>query len=209
VPDGPPQGGQQEPWRDLAIEEYRALRAEVIASLQGQLQALGLGTAAIGVLAAGGFNVWDRSPYGAAAVFFVGLPLLALLGLYVWTGENARIMGAGTHMLLIEHEMRVLYPGMPRNVFSWEAQLAEKKRDRNLLTIDLRFVPVSLIYSIIAIGSVLVGRHLVESEQVVFFSTASDWLTGGVCLLVVASLALCLRQMWLLHNAHRDAAGRT
>jgi hypothetical protein len=187
-------------WRDLALEEHRALRTEVIASLQGQLQALGLGTAAIGVLAAGAFTVWEEAPYGAAAVFFVGLPALALLGLFIWTGENARIMRAGTHLLALEQEMKRLHPDMPSTVFSWERRLAGERTRFALVTLDLRYLPVSIVYATIAIGSVFVGRQLAGDESIAFFSDARNWLATLMCAVIVGSLAVCLVQIPLLRR---------
>ena len=192
-------------WRDLAIEEHRALRAEVIASLQGQLQALGLGTAAIGVLAVGGFAVWDEAPYGTAAVFFVGLPALALLGLFVWTGENVRIMRAGTHLLFLEQEMHRLHPDMPRSVFSWEMRMAGERKHPTLATLDLRYMPVAIVYAVVALGSVFVGRQLADDEQITFFSDARNWLAVVMCVVIVASLFTCLAQIHLLNARNARA----
>lgn len=62
-------------WLDAVMEEYKAVRQEVLTSMQTQQTSLSFGTATLGILAAGGFNAWDHD-VPAVLVFLVGIPTL-------------------------------------------------------------------------------------------------------------------------------------
>jgi hypothetical protein len=111
-------------WLDSALAEYEALRAEVLATLRAQQAILTFGTAALGVLAAGAFNVWDDA--AVVAIVFLGVtPLLSGIVLVIWAGEYVRRLRAGAHLKQLEAIIRDGIPGTPEGVMAWEASLLD------------------------------------------------------------------------------------
>ena len=90
-------------WHDVALEEYKALRAEVLTAMQMQYTTLTFGTATIGVLFGFGANVWKaKEPLAAEIVFLAAVPILAYLVLVIWMGELTRMIRAGAYVAFLE-----------------------------------------------------------------------------------------------------------
>src|SRR6266540_4130644 len=107
-------------WIDAALEEYKAHRAEVLANQQSQHQSLGLGVTAIGILAAGAFNVWGDDRFVATVVFMAGIPSLTLVVLVVWAGSVLGMMRVGAYLEELETTLRGAYANVPDSVLIWE-----------------------------------------------------------------------------------------
>lgn len=113
-------------WRVAAIAEYQAHRAEVLADGQGQQQTLAFGATAVGILAAGAFNIWDeRAP--ATAAFLGAIPLLCVLILVQWSGRTFGMMRVGAYLELLEDGLRAGYDRPPASLLTWERKLAQNR----------------------------------------------------------------------------------
>jgi hypothetical protein len=115
-------------WQDLALEEYRALRDEIVATMQTQDGGLRLGVAAIGVVSAAGFNVWDDTA-ASASIFLSVVPFVSAVVLTVWMGEVSRMMRAGRHIRRIEQFIHEQDPALPDPVMTWETKLRDPLSD--------------------------------------------------------------------------------
>lgn len=90
---------------------------------QGQQQTLALGATAVGILAAGGFNVWDDRLLATIA-FLGAVPLLSVLVLIQWAGRAYAMMRVGAYLELLEAALRNAYPSAPAPILTWEKTIA-------------------------------------------------------------------------------------
>jgi hypothetical protein len=88
----------------VALEEYRALREEIIASLSMQQAVLSFSTLALGGLALAGFHELghDGSRELALLIFLLVFPLVSYVSLFIWLGEYARTTRAGLFLAGLE-----------------------------------------------------------------------------------------------------------
>jgi hypothetical protein len=123
------QGEERRPedWVTGALAEYEAHRAEVLSEATAQQQTLALGATAVGILVAGGFNVWDDQLVASVA-FLAAVPLLSLLILVQWTGRALGLMRVGVYLEGLEDALRTAYSSAPSSVLVWEKTLAKARR---------------------------------------------------------------------------------
>jgi hypothetical protein len=120
---------QREPrWVEAALKEYEAHRAEILNEAAAQQQILALGATAIGIVVAGGFNVWDNKLIATVA-FLAAVPLLSVLVLVQWAGRAYAMMRVGVYLERLETAARNTLAA-PDPVLTWEATLAKLRPDR-------------------------------------------------------------------------------
>jgi hypothetical protein len=110
-------------WVDLALAEYDAHRAEVLATVQAQNSSLTVGTAAIGILAAGAFNVWEDAVL-ATLVFLGAVPLLTALVVLLWFSQVIGMFEVGVYLDGLERKLREELRA-PAPVMTWEESIRE------------------------------------------------------------------------------------
>jgi hypothetical protein len=186
------------PWLDLALEEYRALRSEILTTMQTQQSTLTLGTAAIGIIVARGFNVWS-DPAVAAILFLFVTPFVCKLVLTIWMGEVTRMMRAGGHIHDFEHLVHANVPNLPQAVFNWETRLRAQDPNSRVTRwqrhYEWNYLAIVLMYWLIAVASIAVGWYRATWGT----DDVSDTTISLVAAVTVAStvlgLALLLRQL--------------
>ncbi len=143
-------------WIEAALAEYQAHRAEVVAEGAAQQQILAFGAAAVGIVVAGAFNVWDDR--GVAAVAFMGaVPLLSLLVLVQWAGRAAALMRVGAYLEAIEGALRRA-TAAPEPLLTWESVLTATAAERSLRPqAEWADASTVAIFGAIAIASTFVG----------------------------------------------------
>jgi hypothetical protein len=143
-------------WLQAALAEYEAHRAEVVAEGAAQQQILAFGAAAVGIVVAGAFNVWDDR--GIAAVAFMGaVPLLSLLVLVQWAGRTAAMMRVGAYLEAIEGTLRGA-TSPPRPLLTWESALVAAAGERTLRPqAEWADASTVAIFGVIAVASTFVG----------------------------------------------------
>lgn len=147
-------------WQELALEEYRALRAEIVATMQTQDGGLRLGVAAIGVVSAAGFNVWDDTA-AAALIFLAVIPFVSAVVLTVWMGEVSRMMRAGSHIHRLERCIHEMTPGLPDPIMTWETRLRDPLSNitRWERQYEWNYQAIVLLFWSIGIASIGVGTY--------------------------------------------------
>jgi len=150
-------GGSNLSWTDLALEEYRALRAEVVATMQTQGNSLSFGSATLGLVAAGAFNVWKEA-FLTTVIFMFVVPFVCSLVLIIWMGEVTMMHRAGEHLLGLETELQRAFGVKPEGpVFSWESHLRSgPRRERHF---GWNYAAIIWMFLSIAAGSVLLGMY--------------------------------------------------
>jgi hypothetical protein len=195
-------------WVELALEEYKALRAEVLTTMQTQQGTLTFGTAAVGILAAGGFNVW-KDELAATLVFLLALPLLSKLVVVIWMGEVVRMMRAGRHLQELEVRFASAYPEVLElgPVMRWETSLRDP--EAQLLWrrhYEWNYAAIVLLFWLIAVTSVGLGVYR-GTHGGLLIDNAYVWLIGGAILtltligvyFILRQLAIVCRSQSLLH----------
>jgi hypothetical protein len=183
-------------WVEPALHEYDALRAEVTTSLQTQHATLAFGSATLGLVAAGGFQLVDRDPTSLALIFVVAVPLISLLIVTIWLGELARMMRAGRHLQLLEYQLKSNISGAPAPVFAWEAGLQRATAycpswlERQY---QFSYHSVVFLFALIAVVSVAFGMYQVSWSSGWWIVAIAELVavTGGAAVLMVAVKKAC------------------
>src|SRR5439155_4117780 len=96
----------EEAWLETALEEYKSLRGEVLASIGAQQTILGFGTATLGLVIGPGLALRSGSSVMTfSLIFALFVPLLSALSLMIWWGEVLRMVRAGHAIACLEAEI--------------------------------------------------------------------------------------------------------
>ena len=147
-------------WLELALTEYRALRDEILTTMETQQGTLRFGTATLSILVVGTLNVWDEKLVAALAFLFA-IPFLTNLMITIWMGEVTRMMRAGDHLARIETELRAVYPEIPSPIMRWETGLRDPRSPttRYKRHYEWNYLAIILIFWTMAVASMAVGVY--------------------------------------------------
>lgn len=185
----PPVGEAKPLWLELAIEEYNAMRGEILTTMATQDGTLRFATATVGIVLAAGFNLWAKDSPAATLVFLGVVPALCAMGLIVWLGEVARMMRASDHLFRLE-ELFACKLGPPEPVMRWETKL----RDSSDGTPQWQgryvwnYQAIVLTFWFLGVGSVGAGVYRAQGETRV-------WIAGAVILLAMALGLVLIRKV--------------
>lgn len=105
----------------ILAEEYKSLRDESKQASINMFAALRWGAAVLGVVIAAGFTQWNKQHAVVLLIFYVVIPLLSAMAMFLWLGEAARFKRVGDYICLIEQKA-----GMILDIF--KQQYAVKER---------------------------------------------------------------------------------
>lgn len=187
---------------EVLMEEYKALRQEVVTSITAQAQLLTFGWAAVGVLTVAGTSLRDRSALSSMLVFLGLLPVVCYLGLQMWLGEVIRMLRVGAHLRRLERRVNrhVRLDGDP--LLSWETW-AHERDQANVERTHLRWVGSS--YLLVAGGAIAFGYY--EADRFLQ-QRGHRWDEHpGPALAVIVALAVCglLLSWYVTTRAYRRA----
>src|SRR5436190_7976737 len=95
---------EPQPFLDLVKEEYRTLRDESKQATINMLAAIQVGASVIGALIYAGFSQWNTSPSVVLFVFFLIVPVLGAVSMFVWVGEAIRMKRVGDYLCIVEQK---------------------------------------------------------------------------------------------------------
>jgi hypothetical protein len=147
-------------WVDVALEEYRTLRQESLEAINRQLQILGLGTTASGVVLGLGVKASAGSATAAVLLVFFS-PLLDLLVAILWLGEMERMVRAGRHIATLEQRISAEFPEQPPPL-DWEQSLRQHAAARRrLLSVYRSIFGILLLLGLVAaiLGNIGLIEH--------------------------------------------------
>jgi hypothetical protein len=183
-------------WLELALAEYKALRDEILTTMETQQGTLRFGTAALSILVVGSINVWEDELVTTLAFLFA-IPFLSKLVITIWMGEVTRMMRAGDHLVDVERSLQKVYPEMPEPIMRWETRL----RDRHSPTTrwkqhyEWNYLAIILMFWTIAVGSMALGVYRGISGGL-HVSDGWVWGIGGLVFLSsFVGLLLILSQL--------------
>jgi hypothetical protein len=98
------QPSELQPFLDLVKEEYRTLRDESKQATINMLAAIQVGASVIGALMYAGFSQWNTSPSVVLFVFFLIVPVLGAVSIFIWVGEAIRMKRVGDYLCIVEQK---------------------------------------------------------------------------------------------------------
>jgi hypothetical protein len=147
-------------WIDIKLEEYKIIRTEINNYVKIQYTLISLGFTAIGALAGFGISILDDIL--SLVIFFVGIPILSNILLFLWTGLVRRSLRNASYCYMIEKEISKVISKpqkIKQNALNWEIWVnkmnkSQKKKKKNnqekldyfvIFALFLLFVLISLI----------------------------------------------------------------
>lgn len=170
-------------WLEVALEEYKTLREEILRSIDTQQTILRLGTAAAGIVPAVSVNFVDEEiPQGVLFLLFA--PLVSYLILIVWMGEVLRLIRAGAFLRGLETRINA---ALERPALGWEYwahQLQEHGRAPVIRSVEgFHMLGIVSMFSLIALGSMAAGIAVLHGT-----SLAGWWLAALVAAAAVGTI---------------------
>jgi hypothetical protein len=146
----------------VMMEEFKALRGEILQTLTLRIQIISFGLATIGVLLAGAINAialasqprqWlvDRV---AGLIMVLVVPFLCLVVEHVWLSEVKRGRRASWYLMVFEKEINRLLPGPG---LSWEGSLRGQCPQMKLFKTHYQYVLG--LFSLTALASLCFGWY--------------------------------------------------
>jgi hypothetical protein len=144
-------------WVDVAMEEYKTLRAESLGSLEQAQLSLQIGLAAIAAITAFGATRATNVATLEDVAIAVASPLVAALVWVLWLLQVERAVLAGAQIALVEQRVNKHFPGEV-DALEWERKMLEEHSAMG--PAFERAVPLTLLATTIPSTVVgLVGLH--------------------------------------------------
>lgn len=143
---------------ELLLEEYKALRQEVVAAMSNRIATLTFGLASIGAILAASI-LTTKSGVLPGVMLALLVPTIAILVLFMWLGEYERMQRAGTFLMEIEARIN---REEQRRLLTWESHLRftgshMKSPYKATVSLLLLIGLISSIVGLINIGSCIPG----------------------------------------------------
>lgn len=170
---------------EITMEEYKALRAEILQCSQNRFTILSLGFPAVGALLAAGIGFARHKQYWILAAFVVGVGV-ALTSLYVvdlWMEETHRMARASYHNYHLELKLNKLFPTQDPPL-EWEERIRNNDDYKRIVPPNELGTPrVFLWLSVVSAlsGLALFWRATLEIRR--------QYLTIPILLIVIAFIA--------------------
>jgi hypothetical protein len=181
---------------DCLLEEWKAVRAELVSTMQVQQSILSFGTATIGLLLTAAFALrgkGDQRLRGDLLVVF--LPLLSYMVLTVWYAEVMRMFRAGAYLLRLEKYADQVFG---RGTLRWESTVwharsnAGSKNGNDAVNREMSFVhfyndpdkfravAIGFLFMLLAAASIWMGWSSVDVGRKIFAISAAAIALGAV-----------------------------
>lgn len=169
-------------WLSVVIEEYKTLRSESLASMKAQQSILRFGTAAIAVVIATGFNLWEKSPL-PEIIFLLFIPAISYLVLTIWMGEAARMTRAGMFLMKLEEKINKEFGDKPK-ALTWENWLRKTQPDGKTPQLLWYYYTIISLFLLTALASIGIGGFKVWNKiclsWIIFIAVSEIILFIGV-----------------------------
>jgi hypothetical protein len=143
-------------WLTVALEEYKALRAETLAAIDRQQRVAGSGFAIAGVLL--GIGAGAKPGSLLQAVLLAGLmPVMTAFVVVVWLGEVERQVRAGSYLAELEARVGARFDEPP---LRWESELRRTRpAGPHILNVYRSLVAILLVIGLGGAIIAVVGLH--------------------------------------------------
>jgi hypothetical protein len=171
----------------FVVEEYKALREEILTAIRAQLDVLRFGTAVLVVLlSAAGAAVKERPLL--AAVAFVFVPAVSAMTLTMWSAEMFRMMRAAVYIHTLEDDLRTLANG--KVVLAWE-HTAHRTQDPDVEAAHAWTIRIG--FAVVSLASLGFGMYLLWHGDAHAGSAVRIALTVGAAAATIASMGVLLK----------------
>jgi hypothetical protein len=175
------------------IEEYKALRAEIVESAKMMQQAISIGLLANGAIFGAIATLMSRSNLDSRIflpIFLVMLPLVSYGAMNFWLTELRRFIRAGVYngQLCRAINERLSEDGSTGNALNWELWLQSKPSPQ----IVLNYLFSVAVFVVLAAVSACFGwtlkdcSHEILGIRIAPLTTSDFWRIGSVVVTVVA-----------------------
>jgi hypothetical protein len=79
---------------DVVMQEYNAVRSDILTSRSNQVSILSFGVAAVGLLVSAAATLWNDAAVLAGLLFLLAVPVVCFLALVIYEGEMVRLIRA-------------------------------------------------------------------------------------------------------------------
>ncbi|WP_089403273.1 hypothetical protein [Geodermatophilus saharensis] len=176
-------------------QEYSAVRNDVQVALAGQISILSFGAAAVGLLAAAAAELWDRVPWLSVGILALAIPVVCLLALAIYAGEQVRQMRAGAFLNDLETYVYWAAGGSVLVFEHWDVRRGSLDVDRY----SRRAIVV--IFSLLSVGFATAGYIRLFSGYPIKISTAVLLLLASWALFAV--FVLWIRRLFAIAAGYR------
>ena len=151
-------------WMEVALEDFKARRATVLALLNTTQTTLAFGATTVGILIAGALNVWEERLVASLA-FLVAIPLVCLIVFANWAGLVLGLMALSAYLVDLEKTLRSTYQDVPDTVLAWQAPWTAgfvlRPPERKWWLPDVRWLAGAgpAIFVLLAAGSIILGAY--------------------------------------------------
>lgn len=170
---------------DFELEQYRALRSEVLRTMEDGNQILAFGLAAVGIVL--GVAVSVRSTFLGFLVFVAFLPILAALVMSVWFAAQERMARASHFLSGIEARIK---EAIGSNAVSWELWLRGVQSEKETEHFWWTELSAISLFGLIIVGSI-VGSFATGGTEV---GVATRLVVVGGSSVVCGSMLLHIGQ---------------
>jgi hypothetical protein len=174
---------------EVVLVEYKALREEVVATMNNRSAILRSGLIAVGtIFAAGGIagQSGDKNSALSAALLIYAAPCVAICILSIWVGEYCRMQRAGAFLGLLEAKINSMAGEQPLLV--WETYLsknAEHMTDPYAAVVFL-LGSISVFSAVAGIFVASAGVDLPGDESTSTWLLVMSGVSVSICSLVYA-----------------------
>lgn len=190
---------------EISLQEYAAIRGEILTSLSNQVSVLSFGAATVGLIVAATATLWRDEPMLAGLLALIIVPAICFLSLTVFLGEQVRLFRAGR--FLHELERRLNQAAKPtiqaehgHSLLTWE-QWGDIRRGEADVDRSIRRA-ITAVFVLLALVFALAGYlHLHSEPDVEEALAASALVVAGVLALTAA---WWIAKLWALVAKYRE-----
>jgi len=149
-------------WISIALEEYKSLRAESLASIQSQQSSLRFGLIAlVGLLSLSVKLLLDNNLL-SLPLFLFFIPIASYISLTIWLGEVTRMMRVGQYLMVLENKINKKVKGNP---LFWENWLRSGLINNKKPQLLINYISIISLFFLFAIGSILIGNYVLYHHK--------------------------------------------
>ncbi len=170
------------------MAEYNAHRQEILATTAAQHSTLALGIAAIGVLAAGAFNVWEDDPFVATVVFLGAVPLLTTTILVIWMSQILGMLDIGHYLLQLEASIANVVDQPNTGLLTWEKRISRQSALAWPPNYAWHYLAVVGLFGLLTISAIVLGAYRADTLE----TTIAAFAIGTVFVAMCVAIALAV-----------------
>jgi hypothetical protein len=160
------------------MQEYNAVRGDILTSRSNQVAILSFGVAAVGLLVSAAATLWNDAAVLAGLLLLFVVPVVSFLALVIYEGEMIRLMRAGLFINYLENWV---------NEAPWQSKLEDEgggllltwEQWRAIRGVDVQRytrMAIPVVFCLLAFGFMMAGYLRLRT------ATGIDerWLTLGL-----------------------------